>query len=128
GMDVPITHPEKIYWPESGLRKYDLVDYYIKVSDTILPYLKDRPQSLHRHPNGINSKGFFQKDQENVPDWAETISLYSESADRDIEYLLCQNEATLLYMANLGCIELNPWNSRTSNLQNPDYKIGRAHV
>jgi len=123
GVDVPITHPEKIYWPESGLRKYDLVDYYIKVSDTILPYLKDRPQSLHRHPNGINSKGFFQKDQENVPDWAETISLYSESADRDIEYLLCQNEATLLYMANLGCIELNPWNSRTSNLQNPDYTV-----
>ena len=123
GKNVRITNADKIYWPESRLRKYDLIDYYIKVSDTIMPYLLDRPQSLHRHPNGITSKGFFQKDQDNVPEWAETVSIYSESANKDIYYLLCQNVATLLYMANLGCIEINPWNSRIGKLDNPDYTV-----
>jgi len=124
GKDVKLTNLDKIYWPDSGLRKYDLIDYYIKISDYILPYLKDRPQNLHRHPNGIDKKGFYQKDNEGLLEsWVETEQIYSKSADKEIKYLLCQNEATLLYMANLGCIEINPWNSRINNLENPDYSI-----
>lgn len=124
GKEVKLTNLEKIYWPDSGLRKYDLIDYYIKISDYILPYLKDRPQNLHRHPNGINKAGFYQKDNEGLLEaWVETENIYSKSAKRDIKYLLCQNEATLLYMANLGCIEINPWNSRISNLDKPDYSV-----
>ncbi len=123
GIEVPFTNLDKIYWPKSGLKKYDLIDYYIKVADYILPYLKDRPQNLHRHPNGISKPGFYQKDNEHLPEWAESTTIYSESADKEIEYLLCQNEATLLYMANLGCIEINPWNSRLKNLDNPDYTV-----
>ncbi len=124
GIEVPFTNLDKIYWPESGYRKYDLIDYYIKVSDVILPYLKDRPENLHRHPNGIDKPGFYQKDNEGIlPDWVETFRLHSKSASRDIEYLLCQNEASLLYMANLGCIEINPWSSRIQQLDKPDFTV-----
>ncbi len=124
GKNVNFTNLEKIYWPDSGLRKYDLIDYYLQVSDYILPYLKDRPENLHRHPNGIKSQGFYQKDNEGfLQSWIDTIKIYSKSSNRDIEYMLCQNQATLLYMANLGCIEINPWNSRIQSLENPDYAI-----
>jgi len=124
GKDVKLTNLDKVYWPDYGLRKYDLIDYYIKISDYILPYLKDRPQNLHRHPNGIDNKGFYQKDNEGLLEsWVETEQIYSKSANKDIKYLLCQNEETLLYMANLGCIEINPWNSRINNLENPDYSV-----
>jgi bifunctional non-homologous end joining protein LigD len=124
GIEVPFTNLDKMYWPDSGFRKYDLIDYYVQVSEVMLPYLKDRPQNLHRHPNGIKKQGFYQKDNEgSLPDWVATTEIYSESSEKDIEYLLCQNEATLLYMANLGCIEINPWNSRINNLEKPDYTV-----
>ena len=123
GIPVSISNLEKVYWPKSGFTKYDLIDYYLGISDIILPHLKDRPQSLHRHPDGIGKEGFYQKDNENVPEWMETIRIYSKSSERDIDYLLCQNTASLLYMANLGCIEINPWNSRIDTLEYPDYGI-----
>jgi len=124
GKQVNFTNLDKVYWPDAGLRKYDLIDYYLQVSEYILPYLKDRPENLHRHPNGINHQGFYQKDNEGLLEtWIKTTRIYSKSSDKDIEYLLCQNEATLLYMANLGCVEINPWNSRIENLENPDYAI-----
>lgn len=123
GIAVPITHPEKLYWPETGHTKFDLLKYYIQMGETMLPYLKDRPQNLHRHPDGITKPGFYQKDNEHQPDWVETVELHSESAQKDINYLLCQNEATLIYMANLGCIEINPWHSTIHHLENPDYSI-----
>lgn len=123
GLSVPISNLDKVFFPSSGITKYDLIDYYIKISDTILPYLKDRPQNLHRHPNGINGKSFYQKDNESLPMWAEKYSIYSKSSNREIDYLLCQNEASLLYMANLGCIEVNPWHSTISNLENPTYSV-----
>lgn len=123
GLPVSISNLEKIYWPEAGYTKYDLIDYYLQIADTILPHLKDRPQSLHRHPNGILEESFYQKDNENVPEWMQTVSIYSKSSERDIDYLLCQNTASLIYMANLGCIEIHPWNSRTADLDRPDYGI-----
>jgi bifunctional non-homologous end joining protein LigD len=123
GISVPISNLDKIYWPDSGLRKYDLIDYYLQVSEYILPHLKDRPQNLHRHPNGIQQEGFYQKDNEHLPDWIDTHTVYSKSSARHIEYMLCQNEASLLYMANLGCIELNPWNSTIHHPDHPDYTI-----
>ncbi|MEX0661900.1 MAG: DNA ligase D [Balneolaceae bacterium] len=124
GISVSVTNLEKVYWPDEGYTKFDLIDYYIKVSDVIMPYLVDRPQNLNRHPNGINEKGFYQKDSGSMlPDWIETINIYSESSDKDIEYMLCQNTAALAYMANLGCIEINPWNSNINSLDNPDYTV-----
>lgn len=123
GISVPLSNLDKVYWPGEGYTKYDLIDYYIQVSEFILPFLKDRPQNLNRHPNGIDKPSFYQKDHETLPIWAETHKIYSESSKKEIDYLLCQNEATLLYMANLGCIEINPWNSRVQNLENPDYTV-----
>lgn len=123
GVSVPVSNLDKVYWPDAGYTKYDLIDYYLHISEIILPYLKDRPQNLHRHPNGILKPSFYQKDNETLPDWVETVKIYSESSKKDIDYLLCQNEATLLYMANLGCIEINPWNSTIHDLEHPTYTV-----
>ncbi len=122
--EVSLTHLNKSYWPEDNLTKEDLIKYYEKVAEVLLPYLKDRPENLYRTPNGIKEKGFFQKDIDfAVPEFVSTISLYSESEDKNINYMLCQNKETLLYMANLGCIEINPWISRIQDLDRPDFLI-----
>lgn len=124
GISVPVSNLEKVYWPDSGLTKYDLIDYYIKISDYILPFLKDRPQNLHRHPNGIKEEGFYQKDTTGIfPHWLESVKIFSEHNNKELEYVMCQNQASLIYMANLGCIEINPWNSRKGDLQHPDYTV-----
>jgi bifunctional non-homologous end joining protein LigD len=124
GVHVPVTNLEKVLWPKEGISKYDLIDYYLAVSEYMLPFLIDRPQNLHRHPNGIDKKGFYQKDTpETYPEWVKTTSVFSESTNKNIDYMLCQDEATLVYMANLGCIEINPWNARVGNLDNPDYIV-----
>jgi bifunctional non-homologous end joining protein LigD len=120
---VHLTHLEKVYWPKDGYTKGDLIAYYRDISKTILPYLKDRPESLNRHPHGIDGDSFYQKDLENHPSWVKTKKIHSESNDKDIHWLLCQDEATLAYMANLGCIELNPWHSRVGTLNKPDYLL-----
>jgi bifunctional non-homologous end joining protein LigD len=121
---VEITHPDKVFWPEEGYTKLDVARYYQAIAPILLPYLKDRPQSLHRHPNGIQDEGFFQKDVTGeIPSWIKTATIHSESNDKEIQYLLCQNIRSLMYMANLGCIELNPWNSRIKKINNPDYLV-----
>lgn len=90
----------------------------------MLPYLRDRPQSLHRHPNGIAGKSFFQKDVGGqVPDGISTVAIPSKRDGATTHYLLCQDQATLLYLANLGCIEINPWFSRVGSLDRPDYLV-----
>ncbi len=121
---LKLTNLDKVYWPEEGYTKGDLIEYYEKVSGYMLPYLKDRPESLLRHPNGINGKSFFQKDiaQLNAK-WLKTQNIFSESNDKNIKYLVCNDMETLIYMANLGCIEINPWFSRIGNLEKPDYVV-----
>ncbi|APA65747.1 DNA ligase D [Maribacter sp. 1_2014MBL_MicDiv] len=123
GLKVPISNLDKIYWPESKITKFNLIDYYLNISDYLLPHLIDRPQNLHRHPNGIHQESFYQKDNDYLPDWFETVLVYSKSSEREINYLMCQNTASLIYMANLGCIEINPWSSRKLSLDKPDYGI-----
>lgn len=124
GHTVKITNRGKVYWPDEGYTKGQVIDYYNSVAPYILPYLKDRPQSLRRNPNGIADKGFFHKDAgDAAPAWVKHVSIYAESSNKDIEYILCNNKATLLYLNNLGCIEINPWNSRIKKPDNPDYLI-----
>lgn len=124
GHELSFTNLNKVYWKKEGYAKLDLINYYDQIADYILPYLKDRPESLRRNPNGIAGKSFFQKDVKDMPpDWIKTEMIFSESNDKDIKYLICQNRATLLYLANLGCIELNPWHSRVGSLDYPDYLI-----
>jgi bifunctional non-homologous end joining protein LigD len=118
-----LTNLNKIFWPEEGYTKGDLIQYYESIADYILPYLKDRPISLNRFPNGIHGENFFQKDLVHRPDWVQTVPLYSESDNRNLNWLICNNVETLLYIANLGSIEINPWNSRYTNPNHPDYLI-----
>ncbi|WP_423736902.1 DNA ligase D [Chitinophaga caseinilytica] len=138
GKTVSLTNQQKIYWPKEKITKGQLVDYYLSVADVILPHLKDRPLSLNRFPNGIAGPSFYQKDLDlkTVPSWLKTAQIWSESSDREIDYLVCNNEATLAWMVNLGCIEINPWLSRLKKPDHPDYividldpnDIGFVHV
>lgn len=123
-IEVTVTHPSKIYFPKEKITKGDIVDYYQAISEFILPYLKDRPQSLNRTPNGIGQPGFFHKDAgENAPSWIKSYQVHSDSSNKEIDYIICNNKASLAYLNNLGCIELNPWHSVTKKPNNPDYMI-----
>jgi bifunctional non-homologous end joining protein LigD len=121
---VEFSNLDKVFWPKEKITKGDVINYYDAMSEYILPYLKDRPQSLRRTPDGIKSQGFFQKNVAGmVPEWVKTRKIKSDSATESIEWLLCQDKDTLLYLANIGCIEINPWSSRVGSLDNPDYII-----
>lgn len=119
-----LSNLNKVYWPDEGYTKGDLLDYYDKIAKYILPYVKNRPMSLKRNPNGIADDGFFQKDAGGqAPDWIKKIDVFSESNSKIIHYLMCNDKASLLYIANLGCIEMNPWNSATPKIENPTYMV-----
>ncbi len=124
GQELKLTNLDKVYWPDEGYTKGDLIQYYREVSGFILPYLQNRPESMRRNPNGITGQSFFQKDApKETPSWIETVEIHSDSGDKNIRYIVCQNEAALVYLANLGCIELNPWHSRLPSLHKPDYVV-----
>ena len=119
------THLDKIFWPEEGLTKGDVIRYYDRIASVILPYLRDRPMVLNRHPDGIRGASFFQKnvDPKNLPRFVESVAIRAESTGRRVHYVVCNNKATLLYLANLGCIEMHPWLSRTGRLDKPDFLV-----
>jgi bifunctional non-homologous end joining protein LigD len=124
GHELKFTNLSKIYWPKEKVAKRDMINYYYQVAPFILPYLKDRPQSMNRFPNGIDGESFYQKDVTGkAPDWIETFLYHSQADNKDRHYLVCTDEASLLYMASLGCIELNPWSSRVQTPDNPDWCI-----
>lgn len=121
---IILTHPDKIFWPEEKYTKRELFEYYSNIADFILPYLLERPQSLNRCPDGINGECFYQKDIDyKLPEWLHTIKIHSQSNNKDIDYLVCNGIDSLLYMVNLGCIDIHPWLSRTSNLEKPDFAV-----
>jgi bifunctional non-homologous end joining protein LigD len=124
GHDLKFTNLSKIYWPEDGVTKRDMFNYYYQVADYILPYLKDRPMSLNRFPGGIHGPSFYQKDVKGkAPDWVTHTFPYTTSDGEHKEYLVGTDEASLLWMASLGCIEMNPWFSRVQSPDNPDYCV-----
>lgn len=121
---VNLTNQDKIYFPGIKLTKGDIIHYYQAIAAYILPYLKNRPLSLHRLPGGITESGFYQKDAgENNPEWIKTHAVYSESTNKYIDYIICNDKATLAYLNNLGCIDLNPWNSTIVQPDKPDYMV-----
>lgn len=124
GHELKFTNLSKIFWPKDKVSKRDMLNYYYQVAPYMLPYAKDRPQTLNRFPHGIEGESFYQKDVKGkVPDWISTFPYHSEADDRDKEFLVCTNEASLLYIASLGCIEINPWSSRVQSPDNPDWCI-----
>lgn len=122
--ELKFTNLSKVYWPKEKVTKRDMLNYYYQVAQYMLPYYKDRPQTLNRYPHGINGESFYQKDVKGkVPSWIQTFPYRSETENRDKEFLVCSNEASLLYIASLGCIEMNAWNSRVQKPDNPDWCI-----
>jgi bifunctional non-homologous end joining protein LigD len=119
---LALTHLNKIYFPESGIRKRDLLAYYYRMAESILPFLKDRPLVMRRYPNGIEEKSFFQKEApESIPEWIKRATVYSDERGGDMDYVMAEDRASLLFLTNLGCIDHNPWSSRFDNQECPDY-------
>ena len=126
-----ISHPEvkfsnldKVFWPDEGYTKGDVIEYYRAISQWMLPYLADRPLVLTRFPDGISGKSFFQKD---APEYAQafvrTVTIWSEDSQRELDYFVCDNESSLLYIANMAAILLHVWSSRVATLETPDWCI-----
>jgi bifunctional non-homologous end joining protein LigD len=122
GRMLRLTHLNKIYFPESGIRKRDLLAYYFRTGHLMLPFLKDRPMVLRRFPNGIQEKAFFQKEApDSIPEWLDRAIVHSEERGGDMPYVMANDLAALLYLTNLGCIDHNPWSSRSETQGTPDY-------
>jgi bifunctional non-homologous end joining protein LigD len=122
GRVLRLTHLNKIYFPESGIRKRDLLAYYFRTGHLMLPFLKDRPMVLRRYPNGIQEKAFFQKEApDSIPEWLDRAIVHSEERGGNMPYVMANDLAALLYLTNLGCIDHNPWSSRSESQGTPDY-------
>lgn len=117
--ELVFTNLDKLFWREEKITKRDLLNYYYHIARFILPYIKDRPQSLYRFPDGYKGKSFYQKDVTGkVPDWIETYRYQPEGDKKNKHFLVAKDAASLLYMVNFGCIEINPW---SSTVKKPDY-------
>ena len=124
GRDLKFTNLSKTYWPKEKISKRDMINYYYQMAPYIIPYMKDRPQSLNRYPNGINGPSFYQKNVAGkVEKWITTHDYENTTKAGEKTFLVCTDEATLLYMANLGCIEMNPWHSRIQSPDSPDWCV-----
>ena len=124
GQRLKFTHLNKVFFPAEGYTKRDLLNYYDAVADLLLPYLKDRPLSLKRYPDGITDDFFFQKDtHDRVPPWMRVEPIYSEHKKAPTRFVLADDRAALLYLTNLGCIDQNPWMSRVGSLECPDFML-----
>ncbi len=123
GRDLTLSNRAKVLWPGEGYTKGDLVTYYRTVAPYILPHLCDRPLTLQRYPDGIDGQSFFEKNASKyLPDWVATVTVPSEFGKRDrIRFILCNDEATLVYVANLAAIVLHVWTSREPALDVPEF-------
>ncbi len=123
-QEPPLTHLDKLFWPKEKITKGDLLEYHRRMAPYLIPHLKDRPLSLHRHPDGIEGKSFFHKDMSGyLPRRIRTFAVESRSSEKTVHYLVCDDLFSLLYVGNMGCIELNPWLSRTGSPDRPDYLV-----
>jgi bifunctional non-homologous end joining protein LigD len=122
GREIILSRLDKELWP--GITKADLIKYYVEVSDYILLYLKERPLTLNIFPNGIGEKNIFVKNAPDyAPDWIERFSYFSESEQKPINYLVCNNKPSLIWLANLTNIEFHITLSRSARFMNPDIML-----
>ncbi|REK19690.1 MAG: hypothetical protein DWQ40_07115, partial [Actinobacteria bacterium] len=126
GLDRPLrlSNLDKVFFPDSGYTKGDLIQYYASVAPVILPHLADRPLSMNRFPDGIDGGSFYEKRAPgHQPDWMRTVPVVSDSQGGVIDFLVADNLEAMMWFANMGCIEVHPFHSRDGNLDNPDYAI-----
>lgn len=120
---LKFTNLNKVFYPADGFTKRDVINYYHDVSPLLVPHLKGRPLSLKRYPNGIDADYFFQKDAAPLASWLHTETIVSEEDGPKKRFVICDDEPSLLYLANLGCIDQNPWFSRVGSLDYPDFIV-----
>ncbi|MHB8791756.1 MAG: DNA ligase D [Thermoleophilia bacterium] len=121
GRRLNLTHLDKVFWPEEGYTKQDLISYYRQVSAFIIPHLSGRPLTLKRYPDGYGSEPFFQKEvPQGTPDWVRTEDLPANNPRKHINYVICDDLPTLCYLANIACISQNPWLSLHPDVDKPD--------
>lgn len=124
GHVLTLTNLEKVLWPEDGLTKAHLIEYYKKVSPYLLPHLSERPFVMSRYPDGIEGEHFYQKNSPDyTPEWVDIFPVRSSSSGRAINYIVCNNLATLLWLANQVCVEMHPWMSKTKSPDFPDIAV-----
>jgi bifunctional non-homologous end joining protein LigD len=118
---VEFTNLDKILFPKPKITKAQVIEYYIKVAPKMLGFLADRPIVLIRYPNGIDKEGFYEKDApEGTPSWVKTVRIYSETAERNVDYILCNDLDTLIWLANLAAIEIHTPLSTVDSREKPD--------
>ena len=121
---VEVTNTSKVFWPVEGYTKGHLIDFYAAIAGAMQPYLTDRPLVMTRYPDGIDGKSFFQKNAPDfAPEWLQRVKLTSPRTDKEVEYFVCQDRESLIYVANLGAIVLHVWSSRLHQLGQPDWCI-----
>lgn len=122
--EFALTNLDKIFWPEDGYQKKDLIEYYVAVAPWLLKHLENRALVFTRYPNGVQEKGFFQKNApSSLPDWFTTWIHKSSDADRDIRFVMVNEPVALAWLANQACLEIHPWLSRVQTPQSPDYIV-----
>jgi bifunctional non-homologous end joining protein LigD len=122
GRELRLSNLNKVYWPDDGITKGDLLAYYWNVAELILPHLRDRPLTMRRMPDGLAGQPFYEKQvPAHAPDWLPTAAVPSEDDTRVVEFVVVQDLASLLYVVNLGCIEMHPLHARAGSLDRPDY-------
>ncbi len=124
GRQLKLSNPQKVLWPEDGYTKGELVAYYRSVAPFLLPYLAQRPLTLQRWPDGIHGFSFFEKNiPRGAPEWVPTYEVPSTGKRATVAYVLCNDESTLVWLANLGSITMHVWMSRIEAIDNPDYVL-----
>ncbi|MBV9269997.1 MAG: non-homologous end-joining DNA ligase, partial [Candidatus Eremiobacteraeota bacterium] len=124
GREVSLSNLDKVLWPRDGYTKGDLISYYAKISAYILPHLRDRPLTLQRYPDGIDGESFFEKQKPRfTPSWIPSHADSAYSKTRTVEYMLCNDDATLIWCANLAAIVLHVWYSHAQTPDKPDFAL-----